>query len=407
MKLWDLYRGRDFHIEPTLNRIREAVKYVGDPQISYPTILVGGTNGKGSSCAFLERILREHGYRTGWFVSPHLVEENERWRIDGVPIDDHSLEGYVKELRKVFERFNLTYFESATLIALLYFRDRGVDVTVMEVGMGGRWDATKVSDPILVGITNVERDHTRWLGKTVEEIAEDKLHLYVRGRPLVLGSSRYPLYPKSIEMGISESFVAGYDYLYSGSTVGGRSYLDHYAFRDVKLESMELGLLGKWQIDNSAFALTLASLFTDLDPEKTAKALSSTRWEGRMEVVREEPLLILDGSHNPSAVNKVIKEVKRLFPRIKFLFTGLLDKEWELSMRAIRRHTDSILLVQVNHHRGEPVSNLYKKALELGFREVEVLESPSSVWKFSEDLCAIGSLYLIGEIKEAFADTVI
>jgi len=407
MRLWNLYKGRDYRIEPTLDRIREAADYVGNPQREYPALLVGGTNGKGSSCAFLERILREHGLKTGWFVSPHLIEERERWRINGELMEEDTLEWYVKELKGVFERFSLTYFEAATLIALLYFRDSCVDVAVMEVGMGGRWDATKVGMAHVVGITNVERDHTRWLGNNIEEIAQDKLHLYREGAPLVLGSARYPLYSKAVEMGLENLVVAGQDYTYRGSIREGMTFLEGYNFRDVSLREAQLGLLGKWQLDNAALALTMAGLFTKIEEEKTVHALGRTRWEGRMEVVREEPLLILDGSHNPYAVNKVVKEIKRLFPEVKFLFTGLREKEWELSMKLIRRYSDSIFLVQVNHYRGEPITNLYRKAVEIGFKEIVVLERASDVWKCSENLCAIGSLYLVGEIKEAFADTVI
>ncbi len=407
MKLWNLYKGRDYKIEPTLERIRDAADYVGNPQRNYPALLVGGTNGKGSSCAFLERILREHGLKTGWFVSPHLVDERERWRIKGRWIEEETLELYVKELKGIFERFNLTYFEAATLIALLYFRDEGVDVAVMEVGMGGRWDATKVSSAQVVGITNVERDHTKWLGNNVEEIAEDKLHLYREGTPLVLGNARYPLYPKALEMGLGNLVVAGENYTYRGYVREGRTFLGEYSFMDTNLREAQLGLLGKWQIDNAAFALTMAGLFMSIEEDKTREALRLTRWEGRMEVVREDPLLILDGSHNPYAVNKVVKEVRRLFPEVRFLFTGLREKEWELSMSLIRKYTDSIFLVQVSHHRGEPVTNLYRKAVDLGFKEIVVFETPADAWKYPENLCAVGSLYLVGEIKEAFADTVI
>ena len=407
MKLWDLYRGRDYRIEPTLERIRKAVSYVGNPQREFPAVLVGGTNGKGSSCAFLESILREHGLRTGWFVSPHLVEENERWRINGEKIPEEILSFYVEDLRKVFERFELTYFEAATLIALLYFRDQGVEVAVMEVGMGGRWDATKVCEAVAVGITNVERDHTRWLGRNVEEIAWDKLHLYRRGVPLVLGSSRYPLYTKALEMGLEDLVVAGLDFSYRGSLEGGRTMLKDYAFLDLEVKEAPLGLLGKWQVDNASFALTLAKIFTDVDIDKVKRALKETRWEGRMEVLRDRPLLLVDGSHNPYAVAKVVKEVLKLFGDVWILFTGLLEKEWRLSMELIRRYSDKIILTQVSHHRGEPLGNLYSFAKELEFREVEVIDSPGDAWLLDKDVCAVGSLYLVGEIKGAIRGSVI
>jgi len=407
VRLWDLYRGRDHFITPTLERIRKAVAYVGNPQRAFPSILIGGTNGKGSTCAFLERLLRKHGFRTGWFVSPHLISENERWRVMGEPMKEEVLKDYVRDLKGIIERFGLTYFEAATLIALIYFRDSAVDVAVMEVGMGGRWDATKVSDPVVVGITNVERDHTRWLGRTIEEIAEDKLHLYVPGIPLVLGSPRYPLYPKALEMGCPSPVTAGIDYTYSGQLRGFRTYLRGYSFESISLQEAELGLVGRWQADNAAMALTLASLFTSLEETRIPSALSETRWEGRMEILREKPLLVVDGSHNPYAVGKVVKEVSRIFGNIEILFTGLKEKDWRLSMELIRRYRDSIYLVQVNHHRGESIATLRDYAQKLGFREVYLLRSAEEVWLLEENLCALGSLYLVGEIKEARDHTVI
>lgn len=406
MKLWDLYRGRDYHIEPTLRRIREAVEYVGNPQSSFPAILVGGTNGKGSTCAFIERILREHGLKTGWFVSPHLVSENERWRINGIPVDDKTLSGYVRDLRGVFERFGLTYFEAAVLIALLYFKDEGIDVAVMEVGMGGRWDATKVCNAEVVVLTNVERDHTRWLGRNVEEIAKDKINLYVKGRPFVIGSSRYPLYTVALDMGIRDLIVAGTDFTYSGRVEGVNTYLLDYSFRDLTISKAKLGLWGRWQVDNAALGITASSLFACLDHGKTISALRETRWEGRMEILRKKPLLIVDGSHNPYAVAKVVKEILRVFDA-KILFTGLKDKDWRLSLEIIRRHTDTILLTEVSYHRGESLKELYRTAKILGFKRIELLRSPSEVWSLDEDVVAIGSLYLVGEIKETDKHSVI
>ncbi len=400
MKLWDLYKGKDFDVKPTLERIKRAAEYTGNPQKNFPSVLIGGTNGKGSTCAFLERILRYHGLKTGWFISPHLIKENERWRINGKNIDDETLKDYVKDLKEVFKKFELTYFEAAVLIAIKYFSDMKVDFAVMEVGMGGRWDATKVCEPLITAITNVERDHTRWLGKNVEEIAEDKLHLKFEGVPIFLGNARYPLYTKALEMRIEDMVVAGIDYTYSSGRRGIRTTLRQYEFGNLNIEEAELGLLGKWQADNSALALSVASKVIKLDKEKTLKALRETYWEGRMEILREKPLLIVDGSHNPYAVGKVVKEIKRMFPDITFLFSGLVNKDWELSLELIRRYTDRIILTQVSYYRGESIRRLYEKAKELQFKEIIVLDSPADVWKLDMDVCALGSLYLIGEIKE-------
>ncbi len=399
MELWDLYRGRDYHIVPTLERIERAVKFIGNPQREFPALLVGGTNGKGSTCAFLERILREHGFKTGWFVSPHLLSERERWRIGGEPISESALRAYVEDLRSVFERFELTYFEATVLIAVKLFADQGVDVAVMEVGMGGRWDGTKVCEPAGVVITNVQRDHTRWLGDTIWDIAGEKLALGRDGVPLVLGDARYPLFPRAFEEYGPDPIVAGIDFTYWGSLRPPFAILENLRFGSLFIDRAELGLLGRWQVDNSALAVVSASLFADLDLDRVKTALRRTRWEGRMEVLRESPFLIVDGSHNPDAIKRVMAELDSLFRGVEVVFTGLEGKEWKESMEIVRRYRDSIFLTEVNHYRGVPLAELERVARELSFRRVELLGSPSEVWELEENVIALGSLYLVGEIR--------
>ncbi len=398
--LWELYRGRDFDVKPTLERIKKACEFIGNPQKHYPAILVGGTNGKGSTCAFTERILREHGYKTGWFVSPHLIRENERWRINGKEIDEERLRYYVKELKAVFERFELTYFEAATLIAVKFFEDEKVDVGVFEVGMGGRWDATKVVNANVIGITNVERDHTKWLGDTVEKIALEKLQLYREGRPLILGTARYPLFTKAVELGLKNLFVAGIDYEYFGKVEASKTILESFSSEKFSVRGAELSLWGKWQIDNASTAIALSSLFTKLEESKVKKALSLTVWEGRMEVLREKPLLMIDASHNPYAVVKVIKEVKKYFPSVKLAFSSLKGKEWELSLKLIRNYFKEVYILPIEYYRAEDVKNLITFSEEIGLN-AKVFE-PEELINKKEDILVIGSIYLISDFKKFF-----
>ncbi len=399
--LWELYKGKDFDVKPTLDRIRKACAYIGNPQKGYPAVLVGGTNGKGSTCAFTESILREHGLKTGWFVSPHLLIENERWRINGKEISEERLEDYIKELKSVFERFELTYFEAATLIAVKYFADEEVDVAVFEVGMGGRWDATKVANAEVVAITNVERDHTRWLGKNVYEIAEDKLHLYRSGVPIILGSSRFPLYPKALEMGIEKPITAGLDYEYFGSVDKTRTTLIKYDYKDFSLREAKLSLFGKWQIDNAANAITITKEFLkNLDEEKVKKALKETKWEGRMEILRSKPLLMLDASHNPYAVAKVIKEVRKHFPNVKIAFSSLKGKEWQTSLKIIAEYFEEIFIVPITYYRAENPEDIKKYAEELGMK-AKIIHQETAV-NLQNDVLILGSIYLISEIKRTY-----
>ncbi len=400
MQLYELYKGKDYHISPTLERIERAVNHLSFGP-SYVSLQVGGTNGKGSTCAFVQNILRNHGYKVGWFVSPHLFDERERWRINGEKIPEDKLTQYVERLKPLFERFNLTYFEACTLIALLYFEEEKVDFAVFEVGMGGRWDATKLCQPEVCVITNIQRDHTRWLGKDCESRAVEKLGIYRKGKPLVLGSMRFPLYPKALDLcDEKDLLVAGIDFFSSGKVERARTFMEFYEDEGISLQNVELGLWGKYQIDNASLAIRAVGLLVDIKESALRNALKTTSWEGRMEIVRKDPLLLLDGAHNPDGVARVVKEVKRHLGSLTPVFTALKDKEWELSLAYLRELSDKIYLVPVRHHRGEDMTTIYKEAKACGFKEVIVLEGSEQVLEIEEDLLVLGSLYLVGEIKK-------
>lgn len=402
MHLYNLYKDRDYRIVPTLERIQKAVEFLKAKSPPYISFQVGGTNGKGSTCAFLERIFREHGYKTGWFVSPHLVDEEERWRINGEKISPDRLEYYVKELKNIFDRFELTYFEACTLIALEYFKDEKVDVAIFEVGMGGRWDATKVCNPSVCVITNVERDHTKWLGSDVESRAIEKLGIYKKGSPLILGSMKFPLYTKALELcDEKDLIVGGLDFFSYGKVNKDETVIDVYEWEDVYVTDATLGLWGKWQIGNASLAITASACLIKPDVKKLKEALRKTYWEGRMEIVRKNPLLILDGAHNTDSVKKIVKEVKRYIGKLTPVFTGLKEKEWRDSMSFLKDLSDRIYLVQIRHHRGEELPNLERHAKDIGFREVIALSSSEEVPYLEEDIIVLGSLYLVGEVKEA------
>jgi len=401
MVLYELYRGKDYKIVPTLDRIQKAVEYVGLKNPPYISVLVGGTNGKGSTCAFSESILRHHGYKTGWFVSPHLFDEKERWRINGQKISEERLRYYVEDLKVVFERFELTYFEACTLIALKFFQDERVDFAVFEVGMGGRWDATRVCNPSACAITNIQRDHIKWLGKTPEERAREKLGIYVPGRPIVLGSPKYPLYPLALEVCQKEDLlVAGMDFFAKGVVNGMQTYLEEFTSDFFHIKDVRLGLWGKWQIDNASIALALTAQVVKLKEDKVRLALENTKLEGRMEVLREKPLLILDGAHNADSVKIVINQLKASGIKLTPVFTGLKEKEWKDSMKILRDFSERIYLLEIRHHRGESLSELVKEAERLNFQEIITLKSAEEVLNLREDILVIGSFYLVGEIKE-------
>jgi len=409
MLLWNLFRGLELNFTPTLERIKEACQKAGSPQNSYPSVIVGGTNGKGSTTAFLERLYRFHGLKTGRFVSPHLIDENERWRINDIPINEETLKVYVNRIKPLMEEFKLTYFESAVCIASLLFRDEGIDIAVIEAGLGGRWDATKVHSPLLTAITNVGLDHTKWLGGTLEEIADDKTELIYPNRPAVLGSDEEPLFSiaqRKAKERNSPLIVARKDYTFRGFVQFPQTVLEYYRYKTFEVEKVKLGLFGVKQIENASLALTIfleTTKVLGIKPElpKVKKALEETHWEGRFEIVREKPLLVLDGAHNLHALKGTLESLKTLkgFPLI--IYGTMRDKDWREQLKLIRNYTDRIGLVEIGYHRSEKLGNLYPFAVGLGFREIRTYKSVKEmVENLKEDAIVLGSLYLVGEVKK-------
>ncbi|MDW8236889.1 MAG: folylpolyglutamate synthase/dihydrofolate synthase family protein [Aquificaceae bacterium] len=398
MRLYDLYNSKAHSIIPTLERIQSAVKYLG-LKPSYSSFQVGGTNGKGSTCAFLNSILLSHGYKVGWFISPHLIDETERWRINSEPISEQDLGIFIKELKPIFERFELTYFEACTLIALSYFEEKKVDFAIFEVGMGGRWDATRVCSPVACAITNIQRDHIKWLGEKSSQRALEKLGIYIQGRPLVLGSMRFPLYPLALEVcNQSDLIVGGLDFFAQGKIDGSKTLLESFEFNSFKLKNVRLGLWGEWQIENCAVSIALASSILKLSEKEVSKALETTRWEGRMELIREKPAIFLDGAHNPDAIFSLCKALKTHFPNITPVFSSLKDKEWKNSLKAVSLFFKELYITQINHHRALNLEELKLACDELGIF-CHCLESPSEILNLDKDIVVFGSLYLVGEVR--------
>ena len=408
MLLWNLFKGLELNFTPTLERIKKACQKLGNPQLSYPSVIVGGTNGKGSTTAFLESLYRHHGLKTGRFVSPHLVDETERWRINNIPITEETLKGYVERIKPLMEEFKLTYFESAVCVASLLFKEEKVDIAVVEAGLGGRWDASKVHSPLLTAITNVGLDHTKWLGETLEEIADDKTELIYPNRPVILGTDEEPLFSiaqRKAQERNSPLIVAKRDYTFRGFARFPQTVLEYYRYKNFEVENIPLGLFGVKQVENASLALTVFLETAEVlgikpNRQRVKEALRNTRWEGRFEIVREKPLLVLDGAHNLHALKGTLESLKTLkeFPLI--IYGTMRDKDWKNQLRLIRRYTDRIGLVEVNYHRSEKLENLYTTAVELGFREIRTYGSVKDMLEnLNGDTAILGSLYLIGEVK--------
>lgn len=328
-----------------LERMVELLALRGNPHLKLKVIHIGGTNGKGSTIAFLKNLLEKMGLRVGVFSSPYLIHYTDQIAINGESIPEARLESLMADYRSLLEGEHAqalqgtTEFEIITAIAYDYFVSEQVDVAIMEVGMGGLLDSTNVCQPILTGITTIGLDHVALLGDSLEAIAEQKAGIIKQGVPLVTGNivpealavidqiaeekqAIRIVYGRDYQVSHHESIVTGEVFDYSSSVRQGR---------------FQTGLLGLHQIENAGMALTLLDSYCQeigrelASNNLVAQALEETSWPGRLEVVSREPLMILDGAHNPHAIKALLATLQDRFAdyQKEILFTCIKTKALE------------------------------------------------------------------------------
>lgn len=328
-----------------LERMVELLALRGNPHLKLKVIHIGGTNGKGSTIAFLKNMLEKMGLRVGVFSSPYLIHYTDQISINGASIPEARLETLMAVYQSLLEgesAANLqgtTEFEIITAIAYDYFASEQVDVAIMEVGMGGLLDSTNVCQPILTGITTIGLDHVALLGDTLEAIAEQKAGIIKQGIPLVTGRiapEALAVIDRIAEGKDAPRLAYGTDYQVSHqeSVITGEVFDYTSSLRQGRFQT---GLLGLHQIENAGMAIALLDAFCKEDGRKLpaniliAQALEETSWPGRLEVVSRDPLLILDGAHNPHAIKALVATLQERFAdyRKEILFTCIKTKALE------------------------------------------------------------------------------
>ena len=328
-----------------LERMVELLALRDNPHLKLKVIHIGGTNGKGSTIAFLKSMLEKLGLRVGVFSSPYLIHYTEQISINGESIPEARLETLMADYQSLLEgeaTANLqgtTEFEIITAIAYDYFASEQVDVAIMEVGMGGLLDSTNVCQPILTGITTIGLDHVALLGNTLEAIAEQKAGIIKQGIPLVTGR----IAPEALAVidRIAEgkdvprlAYGANYQVRHKESVVTGEVF-DYTSA--VRQDRFQTGLLGLHQIENAGMAIALLDTFCQEDGRELAsndllaQALEETSWPGRLEIVSRDPLMILDGAHNPHAIKALLATLQERFADYhkEILFTCIKTKALE------------------------------------------------------------------------------
>lgn len=372
-------------IRPGLGRMRALLRALHHPEASFPSIIVAGTNGKGSTSATLASIFQQSGYRTALYTSPHLVDLRERWNLDGEPIEAGALDRAIRRLRTASQKSSIlpTYFEALTLLAFIAFAEARCDVAVLEVGMGGRLDATNVVRPVAALITPIGLDHTEYLGNTIRQIAREKAGVIHRGA-IVLTSNDDPAAVEVIRRRAAK-FDAPFH---------------------VVTGSHPTPLPGPFQERNAALAVRAAEelrvLFPRIDEESIERGVSSTRWRGRLERFhRQGQDVWVDGCHNAHAAAAIAPFLDATLPRPRLLVFGIMaDKDVGTVAETLFPLFDSIITTEPYPPRSLSSATLAEMARGMAIPVVSEPDPAAALQRaLQSEITTVfvgGSLYLAG-----------
>jgi dihydrofolate synthase / folylpolyglutamate synthase len=410
-----IYNLRGGMIDLRLDRMDQALALFDHPEKKFPSIHIAGTNGKGSTSAMLHSILSLAGYRTALYTSPHLVSFTERIRIDGDEVTRDEVVELAEEVRRRTETANvaLTFFEFVTAMAFIYFAWRHIDVAVVEVGLGGRLDATNVVGPVVSIITTISKDHEAYLGPDELSIGREKGGIIKPEVPVVCGKispAVSELLATIAKECRSRAYFLGADFGFSLKNEG----LFDYTGLKQHFSDIQLALRGRHQRANASVALAALELVRERFPvsEKALRqGLQTVRWPGRLEVMFDQPTVILDGAHNIEGVRALLEEMNELREgrKIRLLFATMADKEWRLMLGALTKKVDEVIFTRVEMERSADPGQL-AEAVGANIPHRTMLESRVAMRTLldearSDDIILVaGSLYLLGEIRPMLTD---
>jgi dihydrofolate synthase/folylpolyglutamate synthase len=400
-------RGMDFKLE----RVQLALKNLGDPHKRFAAVHIAGTNGKGSVAAMLHAIFSAAGHRVGLYTSPHLVRFTERIRVGTESIAEADVVALAREIRAgaTVHGIDLTFFEFVTVMALLHFARQGVELAVVEVGLGGRLDATNVLDPEVAVITTIGLDHQEFLGDTLASVAREKAGIMKPGRPVVLG----PV-PREVEHIFGETAVERKAPMYRAKhdfRVTGASF---FCFQGMGLDvgGLEMALRGSYQRENAATAIAAAILLRPrfaFDVDAIRRGLAEVRWPGRLDIVHTTPLVVLDGAHNVDGIAALVRELPAVIGSraVHLLFGVMRDKRWQPMVEAMAPHVASATVTTVLPPRGETPEVLAEAfaphcPVRVTAQPLDGLETLLAAASEDDVVLVTGSLFLVGAVYPYF-----
>jgi dihydrofolate synthase/folylpolyglutamate synthase len=408
-----MYALRRFGIILGLDTIKGILSSLGNPQNDFNCIHVAGTNGKGSVASALSAILHESGYRVGLYTSPHLVRFNERICINNHQISNADVVKSYQAVKHVHHGDRSpTFFEFATAMALYAFSRHAVNWAVIETGMGGRYDATNIIKPAISIITNVSMEHRDYLGNTLADITREKAGIIKQRKPVVTAVKQKQARSVVQEVARKKSaplFMLGKDFKVRQNRSGHFSY---YGIEN-SWRHLQTPLRGHYQVQNAALALAAAELLIKdnvaISPENIKNGLANTRWPGRLEIVSDEPLVILDGAHNLIAARNLARFLaENLAKRRITMVIGILDDKPYVSMlKSLLPQCSRAIITRAKTGRALDPRRLYVTAKNI-ISDVSIAPDVAGAAKIAIEnsgpddvICIAGSLYVIGEAKEA------
>jgi len=412
-----IYQKYSGNVKLGLERMQELWKALGQPQMELRGFHIAGTNGKGSVCASLEALCLALGAGVGLNTSPHLINYTERFRIDGQELDFQEVLACFTEHERLFEECEASFFEITTALAILLFRKHDVKHTILEVGLGGRLDATNLWIPDITAITSIGLDHIKTLGNSLELIAREKAGIIKEGVPLVLG--KLDESPRAEILAVAEAKAApvhlyGRDIIVSDIKLSPLGTEWNYEFRDYRFPALRANLIGAHQAHNVSLALTAFLLYLEkiglkADEDVIRNALSRINWQGRMQVIHHEPAFILDGAHNVQGITALMDSLEQIYPKRKVIFvlSILADKDYREMIHLICSKANLIYVAQNESDRAatveaqmQAISKFPVQAIPCSSVKEAYLQAMQEAGP-DEVIIGGGSLYTVGEILKA------
>lgn len=407
-----LYSLHTFGIKLGLNNIQSFLDHIENPQKKIKAFHIAGSNGKGSTAAFIASILMELNYFAGVYTSPHFVRFNERIKINNLEIPDTFVANFVSENEKYIDEKELTFFEVTTAMAFKYFYEKKVDFAVIETGLGGRLDATNVLSPLAVIITSISLEHTNILGNTLTQIAKEKAAIIKDSTKVFTGNL------PDEAMAVIEDKCSETDselFKIQDYATEKENSLKLYT-EELEIEDWNIPLKGNYQKYNAALAVLAVSKTLDTTDFRQMElgiknVIKNTNIQGRYEFFRTKPDIILDSAHNPESLENFLGEFKKninQYSKCTLLFAAMKDKDIRKMLSMAKNYFNEIFITELEMERSCKIDQLKKIADESGIDVKEERKIFSLIQEFegrneNECLVVLGSMYLLGEIKSLFS----